>query len=175
MFLKNYWYVAAWDHEVGREPMGYIFLNEPVVLFRKQDGTPVALEDRCAHRRLQLSKGYLLNDTLVCGYHGLAYNAEGACMHVPGQEDVPRWARVRSYPVVERYKCIWIWMGDRERADEASIPDLSPADKPGWGDRNRLHVQCHYQLVSDNLGDLSHLAYVHSSNVGLPTLRSTER
>ena len=132
-FIRNTWYVAAWDHEVTRGPTGYIFLNEPVVLFRKEDGKPVALEDRCAHRRLPLSKGYLKRDDIVCGYHGVTYNCAGHGVHVPGQTSIPAWARVKSYPVVEKYKCIWVWMGDRNKADESLIPDFHWADKPGWG------------------------------------------
>lgn len=168
MFLKNIWYVAAWDHDISRTPTGFIFLNEPVVLFRKLDGTPVALEDRCAHRRLPLSKGYLDGDTLVCGYHGVTYDCVGAGIHIPGQQAIAPWARVKSYPVVEKYGCIWIWMGDPAGADELAIPDFHYADNPGWGDKNRLHVQCNYQLINDNLADLSHLGYVHVSNVGTP-------
>jgi vanillate O-demethylase monooxygenase subunit len=169
MFLRNYWYVAAFDHEVGRNPAGYILLNEPVVLFRKRDGAPVALEDRCAHRRMPLSKGQVLGDRLVCGYHGLTYDCEGTCIHVPGQRQVPPF-KLKTYPVVERHKCIWIWMGDRARVDESLIPDFNWSTDPGWGDRERLRVDCHYQLISDNLGDLSHLAYVHSKNVGSTAL-----
>ena len=50
MFLKNAWYVAAWDHEVGRELKPVKILGEEIVLYRKSDGTPAALEDACPHR-----------------------------------------------------------------------------------------------------------------------------
>lgn len=169
-FVRNTWYVAAWDQEISRKPIGFVLLDEPVVLFRKEDNAPVALEDRCAHRRLPLSKGYLDKDKIVCGYHGVTYDCSGAGVHIPGQRVVPPWAQVKSYPVVERYKCIWIWMGDPNRADELLIPDFHWADNPGWGAKNRLYVQCNYQLINDNLTDLSHLGYVHAANVGTPDL-----
>jgi vanillate O-demethylase monooxygenase subunit len=169
MFLRNCWYVAAFDNEIGPDPVGYVLLNEPVVFYRKKDGTPVALEDRCAHRRMPLSKGQVFGDRLVCGYHGLTYEYDGTCIHVPGQAQVPPF-KLKTYPVVERHKCIWVWMGDRALADESLIPDLHWAHDPGWGDRERLRVACQYQLINDNLGDLSHLAYVHSKNVGSTAL-----
>ena len=56
MFLRNCWYVAAWDNEVGREPFARTILNEPVVLFRIESGEAVALEDRCCHRQLMLTE-----------------------------------------------------------------------------------------------------------------------
>jgi phenylpropionate dioxygenase-like ring-hydroxylating dioxygenase large terminal subunit len=84
MFLKNFWYVAAFDHEVARKPLGRMILGEPVVLFRKENGTPVALEDRCVHRHLPLSMGRLVGDHLQCHYHGLRYDGGGQCVRVPG-------------------------------------------------------------------------------------------
>ena len=75
MFLKNAWYVAANDHEIGRKPLGRVLLGEPVVMYRMEDGTVVALEDRCVHRHLPLSMGKLVGDKLQCHYHGLQYDS----------------------------------------------------------------------------------------------------
>jgi nitrite reductase/ring-hydroxylating ferredoxin subunit len=123
----------AYDNEIGRKPPGRTVLGEPVVLFRKQDGTPVALEDRCVHRHLPLSMGRLVGDTLQCHYHGLRYDGAGACVMVPGQDTIPPGARVKTYPVVERYRWLWIWMGDPARADPAGIADFHWLDDPAWG------------------------------------------
>src|SRR3989454_3057033 len=167
MFLRNYWYVAASDHEVGRRPFGRIILGEPIVFYRLEDATPVALEDRCAHRHLPLSMGKLIGDTLQCHYHGLRYDKSGACVRVPGQDMIPRSARVKSYPVVERYRWLWIWMGDPALADPAKVPDYHWFDDPNWGAKGQyLHVKSNWQLVVDNLLDLTHLAFVHETTIG---------
>ena len=167
MFLRNYWYVAADDHEVGRSPLGRVILGEPVVFYRLEDGTPVALEDRCAHRHLPLSMGKLVGDALQCHYHGLRYDKSGTCVRVPGQDMIPRSARVKSYPVVERYHWLWIWMGDPALADPAKITDFHWLDDPGWGAKGQyLHVKSNWQLIVDNLLDLTHLAFVHETTIG---------
>ena len=57
MFLRNYWYVAAMTPEIGRKPFRRVIMNEPVVMYRTEDGMPIALEDRCPHRRVPLSLG----------------------------------------------------------------------------------------------------------------------
>ena len=120
MFLKNCWYVAAYDRELeDGGPLGRKLLDEPVVIFRDSKGTPVALEDRCCHRQLPLSLGTVTGDTLQCGYHGLEFDATGACVTVPGQSMVPPGAVIRSYPLVEKWGFLWIWMGDAAQADEA--------------------------------------------------------
>ncbi len=168
MFLRDYWYLAAWARDVGRDPLGRVMLGEPVVLFRKQDGTPVALEDRCIHRRLPLSMGKMIGDELQCHYHGLVFDCSGACVKIPGQDRVPKSARVRSYPVVERNQCVFVWMGDPAQPDESRIPThFNLLDEEGWTSSLVYRpVRCHYELINDNLLDLSHLATVHASTVG---------
>ncbi len=167
MFLKCCWYAAARSHEIGRDLLGRVLLNEPVVLYRKEDGTPVALEDRCAHRRVQLSMGRLIGDQLQCRYHGLVYDASGVCTRVPGQKQFSADIRVKSYPAVERHTFIWIWMGDPALADESQIPNFHYLDDASWlqsGDY--FYVPANYLLIIDNLCDLSHVAYLHSSYTG---------
>lgn len=166
-FLRNYWYVAAWAEEVTRNPIGRVLLGEPVVLFRATDGRPIALENRCIHRRLPLAMGKLIGDHIQCHYHGLVFDGTGACVKIPGQERIPKAARVRSYPAVERHRCIFVWMGEPQAADESQIPDFEVLTRDGWG-LVKVHrqVPAHYLLIVDNLLDLSHLATVHASTVG---------
>ena len=96
MFLRNAWYVAAWSGEVADAPLARTLLGEPVVLFRVEDGAPVALQDRCCHRQLPLSMGKVVGSEIQCGYHGLRFDAEGRCNHVPGQSAVPPGAGGRG-------------------------------------------------------------------------------
>jgi len=167
MFLRNYWYAAAFPEDVGRQLLARTFLNENVVLFRLEDGTPVALEDRCAHRRLPLSLGRLIGDTLECAYHGLVYDGTGTCIKIPGERQVPGARHVRRFPIVERHRYLWIWMGDPDLADYSLIPDYSRLVDPGAGTtRIQLHLECNYLLTVDNLLDLSHLPYVHGTTTG---------
>lgn len=167
MFLRNYWYVAAWSDQLETAPLARTMLGEPVVLYRRADGTPAALEDRCIHRRAPLSLGDVVGDNLRCGYHGLVFDAGGSCIKIPGQQSIPPNARVRGYPAIERHRCIWVWMGDPARADPTTIPAFEWLDKPGWLVTKRyVNVACNYQLIIDNLLDLSHLAYLHASTVG---------
>lgn len=167
MFLKNAWYVAGWSKEYGRKLVAQRLLNECVVLYRKQDGTPVALEDACPHRKLPLSKGNLKDDAIECGYHGLTFDGSGKCIAAPTQsEQIPEKARVRSYPVVDRYRLLWIWMGEPELADPNDIVHIENFDNPDWGctEGGTLEMECNYLWICDNLLDPSHVAWVHVSS-----------
>ena len=167
MFLKNCWYVAAEAHEVSRAPLGRVLLGEPVVLYRGEDGTPVALEDRCCHRRAPLHKGTLIGDRLQCGYHGFTFDASGACVAIPGQDRVPSGLGVRGYPVIERHHYVWIWMGEKDKADPAKVPNFYYNDDPNWAAVGAcLHVEANYLLLVENLIDLSHVPFVHASTIG---------
>ena len=185
MFLKNCWYVAGWSRDFDRSLKAETFLGEEIVIYRREDGAPVALEDACPHRKLPLSAGNLKGDTIECGYHGLTFDCTGACVAAPTQPgSIPRRAVVKSYPVVDRYRLLWIWMGDPARADPNLIFPIENFDNPDWGltDGGVLDIDCNYLWVCDNLLDPSHVAWVHvSSFAGAGTddqpldLKRTER
>src|SRR3954466_10848198 len=175
MFVRNAWYVAAWDHEVGRSMKRRIILDEPVVLYRTLEGKPVALEDRCCHRQAPLSMGKLLGNIVQCPYHGLQFDTAGACVKIPSQDRIPPSARVKSYPTVEKHHWIWIWPGDPAKADPALIEDfhwLGDA-KWGWGG-NYLHVDANYLLLVENLLDTTHLPFLHPDTLGTDAFARSE-
>ena len=149
MFLRNCWYAAGFSEDFGRTLTARTYLGEAVVMYRAEDGTPVALEDRCAHRRLPLSMGRLDGNRIECAYHGLLYDESGTCIKIPGQTSVPQGARVRGYPVLDRHTYLWIWMGDPKLADPRLIPDYSAIDEAGEStSRIRLHLECNYLLTA---------------------------
>ncbi|WP_322056378.1 aromatic ring-hydroxylating dioxygenase subunit alpha [Paraburkholderia sp. J63] len=168
-FVKNAWYVAAWSREVGRGFLSRTLLGEQVLLYRRLDGKPVALVDRCPHKLAPLSLGELKGDTVQCGYHGMMFDCAGACVRVPGQTNIPPTARVTSFPLVERYGAVWIWMGDPELADAgATITEVPHYGDPDWGlvDGNYLHFKSNYLNITDNLVDPAHTTYVHKNTIG---------
>ncbi|MBO9723573.1 MAG: Rieske 2Fe-2S domain-containing protein [Novosphingobium sp.] len=168
--VKNGWYVAAFTHELGRELLPRTILNEPVVLYRKEDGTAVAVGGRCPHRHFPLGASCLKNDTIVCGYHGIAFDADGQCVNIPSQTHTPKTYRIPTYPLVEHGIWAWIWMGDPEKADPALLPDLTEIGAEGEGIHLKPmyveHVNGRYQLLNDNLLDLSHIAVLHGTSIG---------
>ena len=168
MFVRNTWYVAGWDNEVGP---GNLFsrtiIGIPVLMYRTADGALHALEDRCCHRGAPLSVGRREGDCVRCMYHGLKFDASGQCIEAPAQQRIPPQARVRTFPVVERNRWIWIWMGDPEAADPALIPDTHWLADPAWRSLDGyIHYDVNYLLIADNLLDFSHLPFVHPTTLG---------
>ncbi len=163
-YLLNTWYAGALSSEVQGD--GFFprrLLDTSVVFYRKTDGTPVALHNRCPHRFAPLHLGKRVGDDVACLYHGLRFDCAGACTHNPhGTRHIPKTARVRAFPLLERYGFIWIWMGDAP-ADPALLPDFSPLDDghPNALAHTYMHMKTNYQLITDNVMDLSHIDYVH--------------
>lgn len=175
-FPLNAWYAVGWDVNIGRSLLARTVCDVPIVLYRRFDRVAVALEDACWHRLMPLSMGKLQGDDVVCGYHGLVYNAQGRCTHVPGQEKPPSSAKacVRSFPVVERHRLVWVWPGDAGKADPALVPDLHWADGDAWASQgSHFDMACDYRLVLDNLMDLTHETFVHPTSIGHGTVATS--
>ena len=173
--VRDQWYVAAYGSEVTRTFLARTICNEPIVFYRGQDGTPIALADRCVHRRFPLSESRLEGDQIVCGYHGFTYEPNGSCVFVPGQERIPRTARVASYPVVEQDTFIWVFIGDPKLAEQRPIP-RAPWLNPDSGYdtvAGMEPINSRYSMLVDNLLDLSHETYLHGGYIGTPEVAQT--
>ena len=170
MFLRNCWYIASRSQDIGQHLVARTMLKENVVLFRTGDGGVVVLEDACPHRKLPLSRGRLLGDVVECGYHGLQFDCSGTCVLAPSQDRIPPTATIRSYPAVEKWGFVWVWMGEPEKADESKIYEIENYESPDWGmtDGGTLELDCHYLWLTDNLLDPTHVAWVHQSSFAAP-------
>lgn len=168
-FPADRWWVAGFSWELkGDKPLARTLLEIPMVLFRTPDGDIAALEDRCCHKELPLSLGGVEERGIRCGYHGMLYGCDGVCVEIPGQDVIPSKARVRAFELRERDQILWVWLP----SSPDSVPDADPPAypyhaRPGFhfgGDI--VHYDAPYQLVHDNLLDLSHLGYVHLRTIG---------
>ena len=166
-YLDNVWYCSALSTEVADKPLARTVCEKPVVIYRGESGKVAALEDRCAHRQAPLSLGRRLGDDIECAYHGFTFNSLGACVHIPHQTTVPRAAKVQSYAVAERWGYIWLWFGASEKADFGRVPHLP------WIEDSKFRtvyfhfdVKANFQLMADNLMDVSHTEFLHRATIG---------
>lgn len=172
-YLKNTWYQAGWSDELPpyestiSKPLARTICEVPIVFFRTADGAVTALFDRCPHRFAPLSAGRAGPDRIACGYHGLEFGVDGNCVHNP-HGPVVSALTVRSFPVIERHTAIWVWLGDAERADPALLPDLGYIDETPAPARivGYMPTMANYQLLTDNILDLSHADYLHPTSLG---------
>ncbi|MBG6118501.1 vanillate O-demethylase monooxygenase subunit [Sphingobium sp. JAI105] len=168
LYLLNCWYLAAWAGELA--PGAHLrrtLLDQPVLLMRSDAGKVAAIGDVCPHRFASLSEGKFESGIVECPYHGLRFDMDGRCVHNPhGDGKIPERARVRSYTVAERHGAIWFWPGDPDIANPSDIPNFSFLDGPSVGTGGYLLTKANYQLMCDNIMDLSHADFLHRTTLG---------
>ncbi|QUQ64283.1 aromatic ring-hydroxylating dioxygenase subunit alpha [Kutzneria sp. CA-103260] len=173
---RDQWYVAAYGAEIGHDLFSRTICGEPILFWRTRDGAVTAMPDRCVHRRFPLSQApsRLVDDQVVCGYHGFTYDASGKCVAVPGQSRIPRTARLLPYPVVEQDSFVWVFIGDRVKADASRIPRAPWLVSPDHTTVAGMEpLRARYSLLVDNLLDLSHETYLHGGHIGTPEVAAT--
>ena len=172
-FVFDDWYVAAFANEVGPRLLARTLLGRGVVMYRNAQGQVVAMEDRCPHRSMPLSAGELQADHIVCGYHGMRFNAQGDCVHVPSQATCPRSMGVRTYATLERGPLVWIWMGAHDSANVGRLPPQPWLTSGDWEtSQGYMHLKASYVRLHENLLDLTHLSFLHAKSFGTPDYAS---
>ncbi|BAK66528.1 putative iron-sulfur protein [Sphingobium sp. SYK-6] len=165
VYLKNVWYAAAFADEISDKPLARTLLDQEIMLFRKGDGTAAMLADRCPHRFAPLSGGKVIGDEIQCPYHGLRFNAQGECTHNPHVKGggALKAANITAWPVMEKYGILWFWPGNPDLAEPSALPRVEFLERPDAFSvvKGLLHVKGNYELVVDNLLDLSHASYIH--------------
>ncbi|MBE9126006.1 MULTISPECIES: aromatic ring-hydroxylating oxygenase subunit alpha [unclassified Coleofasciculus] len=165
----NYWYPVAWASQLqAGQVMPVVVWQQVIALYRDTNGNLHALEDACPHKGVALHKGQVQGDRLLCAYHGWEFNGEGQCVgipYLPKEQKLP-CARVRSYPVREKYSIIWVFPGDTHLAEEIPFPDVPEFDDPNW-----LMVpiparfQAHFSICNENTMDVFH-GFLHKNLQG---------
>ncbi|BAY60901.1 Rieske (2Fe-2S) region [Calothrix brevissima NIES-22] len=153
----NHWYVVARSSEVTNKPIGVVLWQQAIALYRDNQGTIHALEDRCPHRQVKLSHGQVVGSELECAYHGWRFDSSGECAAVPylaENQKLPS-CKIRSYPVKEQDGFIWLFLGDK-------TPTVEPLGLPEWDHLNYIatvsiiNCQAHYSYLIENLMDMYH-------------------
>lgn len=167
MYLNNGWYCLGWSSELADGPIGRTLLEQPIVVYRLASGEAVGLSGRCPHRFAPLHMGQVQDDHISCPYHGLVFDRGGQCVLNPhGNGQIPKAAKLRTYPIEERDGVLWVWMGDPEKMDRSTIVNTGFIVAPEYAVvTGYLSVSAHYQLVIDNLLDLTHPAILHKGGL----------
>ena len=171
-YIRNAWYAAGLSEEFAVDELqGHAIAGRPVLLWRSRDGAVGAYDNRCAHKRMPLSEGRVLDDgSLECAYHGLCYVPGGDCVAVPSHPDgpIPKQAKLRPFPVIEQDGVVWVWPGDPDRQHDSRPPPTPEITADAWDSVSSgpMQVPANYLLLIENLLDISHFYPLHDGNIG---------
>ncbi len=172
--FKNNWYVAGESDELVKKPRRVKMLGQHFVMFRDKAGQAACLSDVCVHRGGSLGHlSKLVDDCVECPYHGWRYDASGQCTLIPAAGPgmpISKKARVDSYPTVERYGLIWVFLGDAPESERPPLPEYPEYDdRVTWRViRGRFFWRANYARVVENGIDPAHAAFIHANVFGNP-------
>lgn len=169
----DFWHPIAWSHKIKPgKAFGTRYAGDPVVIIRPEDGSAVyALEDRCAHRQVPLSKGHVDGEVVRCCYHGWAFDRKGDCVTVPYLNKPGVGRGVKTYPCRESGGLVFIFPGNPALADHIPVPLPSQVNNPEFKTRRfDPRVNCHYSFMHENLMDMNH-QFLHRKQMGQITSR----
>lgn len=165
----NYWYPVFWADQLKPEKVVSVQVwQSSLAVYRDADGTVHALADACPHKGVELHRGEVHGNNLVCPYHGWEFNSDGHCVGIPyfPQEQKLPCAQSRSYPTREAYGIIWVFPGAAELAKQQPLPDVPQYGQPGWFMvRIPGHFQAHFSICNENTMDVFH-GFLHKDLQG---------
>jgi len=166
--ITNQWYLACLLEELkSSNPLKKKIVGQELVIFQTENGDVGVVEDRCCHRNVHLSLGYIKGDSLKCAYHGWEYNTEGQCTGIPSLpagEAIPKTAKVKTYPVQIKYRSVWVWIGDISLKDTVGLPPMMEMDELPFV-YNYHTVNADLSLVAESLIDAYHINHVHRNSI----------
>ena len=165
MFI-NFWYCAAVARDLGEAPLQVRMLGQDFVLFRDSSRQAHCLHDVCVHRGASLAGGLIKDDCIQCPYHGWLYDVAGACRHMPtlvGTDGrIPPRARVDSYPTVEKYGLIFVFLGDLPESERPPMLEVNEWGQDGWSHTvQQWELDYPYLRAVENAMDVFHNDLVH--------------
>jgi phenylpropionate dioxygenase-like ring-hydroxylating dioxygenase large terminal subunit len=165
--IKNYWYLVCPASEVKDKIVSKTLQNQKIIIYRDNKGTLAALENRCCHRNVQLSLGYLREGNVVCAYHGWEYNTQGKCVLIPSQlpeNKIPPTAKIKSYPVMEFNRWVWVFLGDPEKS--AGVKPLNIPEMNQWDFTYKAYTfKADLESTAESLVDPYHIAFAHRNSI----------
>ena len=154
----DYWYPVAWEKDLAPGQLIEVkFWGQSIAVYRDALGLLHAMENRCAHRQLKLTRGGEVKGcNLVCNYHGWEFDGAGCLVKIPHELFGNKMPRLQL--VAARHGIVWIFPGDPALAETRTIPKIPEIVGPNaWGTMPIDFVLgCHHSMIIDNVSDFSH-------------------
>lgn len=170
--LEEQWYAVLRAGDVKARPVAVRRFGRDLVLWRGSDGAVSCAVDACPHRGAALSRGRVVDGCLACPYHGLRFDPQGACVHVPAAPSapVPGGLDLALLPTVESRGLIWVFHG---AGDPPALPWTDAFQDELTADGGAFLDLCDsfdvsYLRVMENLTDFHHVAHVHRYTAPVP-------
>jgi phenylpropionate dioxygenase-like ring-hydroxylating dioxygenase large terminal subunit len=170
--FENLWYAVEFSTAITDRPQLVTIFDRQITIYRDDRNKLQALSNICPHRGASLADGNIRDNCIVCPYHGWHFKGDGSCVKIPANASgvvIPRQAVVKTYPVQEKDGWVWLFLGDRSKAQDILLPELPQIQN----DQMRMLQgdfcwQVNYERAMDNGLDFAHAPFVHAGAFGNP-------
>jgi phenylpropionate dioxygenase-like ring-hydroxylating dioxygenase large terminal subunit len=150
------WYAVAPARPIKRGAVVDATIGKhDLVLYRDLGGELRAADRACPHLGADLAMATVVEKGLRCAFHQWCWKADGDCGAGGGATS---GARLRTYPVRERWGLAWVWTGTTPAYD---LPMPDPANQRHLLRLPPQRLSCHGHVVLGNGLDLTHVVPVH--------------
>ncbi|KAG6461500.1 hypothetical protein O3G_MSEX012668 [Manduca sexta] len=163
----NGWFAVAEtrDLKIG-DVVSVDALGQNLCVYRGEDGVARCVDAYCPHLGANLAiGGTVCGSCIECPFHKWKFNADGACVSVPGVEHAPKGVSIKTWTTVEADGAVWIWYDAEGREPLWSMSDSPQMKTFGYRGRNEFIVSAHIQEIPENGADVAHLNAVHSPSL----------
>ena len=165
----NHWYAVGWAKQISVGQITQVVVwQQAIAVYRDANGTLHALEDACPHKGVELHRGKVQGQHLVCRYHGWEFDTSGQCVSIPYLPEGQKLpcAQARSYPIQEKYGLIWVFPGEAAIAADHELPVMKEYAESGWLQVPISgHFHAHFSICNENSMDVFH-GFLHENLQG---------
>lgn len=157
---QNWHYVGrSRDFKKGKVKT-YVLSGKKFAFFRDENAKLRCTSSRCPHMGADLGKGTVKKGCLRCPYHNWAFDGKGRCVDIPSENEIPTFAKIKTYPVIEVLGHVFLWNGDKEKFNfpffDKEIASGFMASSPAY-----VHQTVPWYTVPANAFDANHFLHVH--------------
>ena len=171
-YMRGFWHPVCMSMELADTPRFLKILGEELVAFRDKSGRVGVLHAHCVHRGASLEYGAIQERGIMCCYHGMVFDVDGTCLHVPypkGEEkEAERFAcsiQQGAYKAVEKHGLVFAYMGPPEKEPPFPLWEGDFTVLPGDELVPYSNFQhCNWLQVQDNAADNYHTAALHAAS-----------
>lgn len=154
------WYYHCSAAELRRGPVTRDICGRRLVAFRTTGGRLAVLAAKCAHLGADLGYGCVRGEAIRCPFHHWEYDADGACVRVPGEPTIPAFARQQAFPAAERHGHVFVFNAPEALFPLPFHPGVAP-DELLCGQPYAVDLDCPWYMVGANAFDAQHFRGAH--------------
>ena len=158
------WYVIGTPDMISDNKPTKITIWDKNYVVWKNNETLIALDDVCSHKSASLSIGKIIDNNIMCPYHGYQFDTNGTLVKIPGINFTHSCVHdIKKYDIIQKNGWIYLNIYNNNLDLKENIFVEEEATNSNFTSVH-LHMDynCYSRILSENSLDVMHIAFVHT-------------